>query len=147
MNTVKPGILLIIGTNSESIMNIVMVDSANLSGDTDFPDLNLPKYGWMQFLSLDEAELAERCWRADVIISTRTPIRAELIEGAFKLKLIIAAGEDVGHIDQGAAQTRGITLCNVPGLTGDNPQNTRQICCEVVNIINAWLEEKPINLI
>lgn len=122
-------------------MNIVMLDSAQLTGDADFPEVNLDKYGWQQFLSLAEDEVEERCWRADIIISTNTPVTAEIIEKAFKLKLIIAAGDSVQHIDHDAASARGIRVYNVSGITGDQPQNTQLICEQVVAHINQWIEQ------
>jgi len=128
-------------------MNIVMVDSGQLTGDPDFPEVNLPKFGWSQFVALPENELEERCWRADIIISTNTPINAKVIKESFKLKLIITSGENSEHIDKAAAQERGIIICNVPGLDRENAQDSQKIADQVVANINAWLDEKPINII
>jgi len=122
-------------------MNIVMLDSGQLTGDVDFPEVNLDKYGWSQFVALEGSEIEERCWRADIIISTNTPVTAKVIDGAFKLKLIIAAGDSTEHIDHEAAKSRGILVTNVPGLTGDEPKQTEAICNQVVEQINDWLKE------
>jgi len=122
-------------------MNIVMLDSGQLSGDVDFPEVNLDKYGWSQFVSLDDSEIEERCWRADIIISTNTPVTAKVIDGAFKLKLIIAAGDSTEHIDLDAAKSRDILVTNVAGLTGDKPEHTEAICKQVVEQINDWLQK------
>ena len=122
-------------------MNIVMLDSKQLAGDADFPEVNLDKYGWQQFLSLDNDEIEERCWRADIVISTNTSVTAEVINKAFKLKLIIAAGDSTAHIDQAAADARNITVLNVPGITGDSPENTQIICQQVINNIHNWLKQ------
>ena len=123
-------------------MNIVMLDSGQLTGEADFPDINLVKYGWLQFVELEENEVEERCWRADIIISTNTPITDNIINEAFKLKLIIAAGDSVEHIDLSAAKARDITILNVPGLTGDSAENTQTICRQVVEHINSWLDSQ-----
>jgi len=128
-------------------MNIVMVDSGQLAGDPDFPEVNLPKFGWSQFVALPVDEIDERCWRADIIISTNTPISAQVIKESFKLKLIVTAGENCQHIDKAAARERGVVVCNVPGLTGDTPENAQKICDQVVANINAWLDKKPVNAI
>ena len=129
---------------SESQMNIVMVDSGQLVGDVDFPEVNLQKYGWLQFVELDEKEVEERCWRADVIISTNTPVTAQLINETYKLQLIIAAGDNTNHIDMEAAKARDISVLNVPGLTGDNAESTQLICNQVVEHINQWLEKQAV---
>ncbi len=126
-------------------MNIVMVDSDQLTGDADFPDIELDKYGWQQYLQLSEDELEERCWRADIVISATTPISRTVIDKAFKLQLVIAAGNSVEHIDLDACQERGIQVCNVPGLVGDHHQATVKICTQVAASINAWLAGTPLN--
>jgi len=40
-----------------------MVDNGQLSGDADFPEVNIEKYGWLKFVELDAAEVEQRCWR------------------------------------------------------------------------------------
>lgn len=126
-------------------MNIVMVDSGQLTGDVDFPEVNIVKYGWLQFVELDENEVEERCWRADVVISANTPITAQIIKEAYKLQLIIAAGDSTDHIDKDAADARDIKILNVPGLTADNAESTQAICNQVVEHINKWLEDQSVN--
>jgi lactate dehydrogenase-like 2-hydroxyacid dehydrogenase len=121
-------------------MNIVMLDSGQLTGEVDFPEVDLDKFGWQQFVSLDENEVEERCWRADIIISTNTPVTAKVIDEAYKLRLIIAAGDKTDHIDHAAAEARNIEVMNVSGLTGDDPQRTEAICNQVVAKINHWLK-------
>ena len=117
-----------------------MLDSGQLTGEVDFPEVDLGKFGWQQFVSLEENEVEERCWRADIIISTNTPVTAKVIEEAYKLRLIIAAGDSTAHIDQTAAKARGIEIMNVAGFTGDDAQHTEVICKQVVEQINGWLK-------
>ena len=126
-------------------MNVVVIDSGNLAGEFDFPMLNLNKFGWEQYLVLDDDELEQRCWRTDVIVSASTPIDHNLIEKSFKLRLIVAASESTDHIDLKAAKKRGIKVCNTPGLLPDNAATIQQLCDEVVNSINAFLEDKDLN--
>lgn len=128
-------------------MHIVVIDSSKLAGEADFPMLDIPKYGWQQFVQLEEAEIADRCWRSDVIISVATPVTREVIDKAHKLQLIIAAGDNTSHIDLDAARQRGITVCNAPGLHPDNTAHCQTICNQVINNINAWLKNQPVNLV
>lgn len=128
-------------------MNIVVVDGAHLAGEADFPMLDYPKYGWQQFPALSGDELAERCWRADVIISVDTPIDQAVIDKAFKLALIVVAGDDTSHIDMAAAQARGISVCHVPGADPANPQQAPHICAQTIANIAAFLQSSPINLL
>lgn len=128
-------------------MNIVVVDSTRLAGEADFPMLDWPKYGWQQFPDLQGEELAERCWRADVIISVDTPIDSHVIDNSFKLALIAVAGEDASHIDLAAAKARGINVCHVPGAQAADPQHTARICAQTIDNITAFLRGAPINLV
>jgi glycerate dehydrogenase len=128
-------------------MNIVVVDGAHLAGEADFPMLDYPKYGWQQFPALSGVEVAERCWRADVIISVDTPIDQAVIDKSFKLALIAVAGDDTSHIDMAAAQARGISVCHVPGADPANPQQAAHICAQTIANIAAYLQQAPINLL
>ncbi|HEY0719624.1 MAG TPA: hypothetical protein VGE50_00070 [Gammaproteobacteria bacterium] len=128
-------------------MNIVVVDSAHLAGEADFPVLDWPKYGWQQFPALSGEELAERCWRSDVIITVDTPIDSRVIDKAFKLSLIAVAGDSTAHVDMNAAQARGIAVCHVPASAPDNPQHAARICAQTIANIAAFLRGAPINQI
>jgi lactate dehydrogenase-like 2-hydroxyacid dehydrogenase len=127
-------------------MNIVVVDAAHLAGEADFPELDVPKYGWQQFPALAPAELAERCWRSDAIVAIDTPIDRQVITKAFKLALIVAAGDDYSHIDRAAAAERGITVCHIPGADPADAAQAAHICTQVVATIAAYLRGAPINV-
>jgi len=128
-------------------MNVVVVDGAHLAGEADFPELDLDKFGWQQYPELKGEELAERCWRSDVIVTVDTPIDKSVIDKAFKLKLIAVAGEDVSHVDLDAVKERGITVCNVPGTRPQEAKASEGICKQVVANINAYLKGEAINCI
>ncbi|MCW9056871.1 MAG: hypothetical protein OQK47_09665 [Gammaproteobacteria bacterium] len=128
-------------------MNVVMIDSHNLAGEADFPEIDLDKFGWQQYLHLQQDEVEERCWRADIIITAAMPVDQTVIDGAFKLKLIVAAGRDYEHIDLQAADKRGIKVCYVPKLDCNDSNSTDKICCQVVENINAFIHDRPINLV
>jgi phosphoglycerate dehydrogenase-like enzyme len=113
-------------------MNVVVVDGARLAGEVDFPMLELPKFGWQQYPELPPDELAERCWRADIIVTVATP---------FKLKLIAVAGEDASLVDAQAAAARGITVLAVPGMKPDDPAVSQAIADRVVENINRFIRE------
>jgi len=92
-------------------MHVVVVDAGAIAGEANFPQLNLKKFGWSQYPSIDAEEMDERCWRSDVIVSASTTIDQALIDKAFKLKLIVTMGEPFDHIDLAATNARGITVC------------------------------------
>lgn len=128
-------------------MNIVVIDSGRLAGEADFPEPDLPKYGWLQYLETPPEEMADHCWRSDVIISVDTPVEGATIDKAFKLKLIAVAGEACGHIDLEAARARGIEVRNVPGAEPADAAGTERICREVMANIDAFLRGEERNRI
>lgn len=128
-------------------MNVVMIDSANLAGEADFPMIDLDKFGWQQYLQLEQNEVEERCWRSDVIVSAATTVDRAVIDKAFKLKLIVAAGKRYDHIDIKAAAERGIKVCHVPGLDHSDKNSTDKICSQVIDNINAFIRGNPVNLV
>ena len=126
-------------------MNVVMIDSANLNEDAYFPSLNLKKFGWVQYLHLPAEEIEKAVWRCDVIVSAKDPVDKAMLDKAFKLQLIVAAGDSTDHIDKAAAAERGIKVCHVPGRDPANPEDEKKICREVVSAINAFLKDEDYN--
>jgi glycerate dehydrogenase len=128
-------------------MNVVVVDSAHLAGEADFPMPALDKFGWQEYPELSAEEVAERCWRTDIIVTVDTPIDKTVIDKAFKLKLIIAAADDYSHIDLDAARARGITVCHVPDTDPYDTSAGEAICTQVVKNINAYIQGKAIHCV
>ncbi len=126
-------------------MNVVVVDCGHIDEDAIFPQLDLQKFGWIQYVFSEQELIPERCWRSDVIVSAKTLIGREAIDKAFKMQLIVAAGEKYDHIDLEAAAERGIMVCNTPGLDPDNKEQSRKLVLQVVNTINRFLKQNPIN--
>ena len=84
--------------------------------------------------ALDRAALVEAIGRADVLAPTITDrIDAALLEKAGeRLKLIANFGAGVDHIDVAAANARGITVTNTPGvLTEDTADLTMALIMAV----------------
>jgi len=128
-------------------MNIVILDSDSLAGDADFPMVDLPKFGWLQYVETNQELVEDRCWRSDIIVSVSTPINRAVIDKSFKLKLIIAAGNSCDHIDMDAAMERGIKVCNVPDSNPAETGDTELICQQVVENINAFLHGEDRNIL
>ena len=121
---------------------MVVVDNNNIAGDADFPEPDLPKYGWEQFPGLDSEEATMRCWRAEVVVSASLPINKNLIDKACMLKLIVSAGDSVEHIDLATAAARGIKVCHVPGLHPDNANTSEALCRQVIDVINSFYKNE-----
>ena len=85
--------------------------------DTELNDTDEP---------LSRAQLADALSRADVLAPTITDkIDAALLEKAGpKLKLIANFGVGIDHVDVAAANARGITVTNTPGVLTDDTADT-----------------------
>lgn len=126
-------------------MKVVMIDAAHLAGEGNFPQLNLKKYGWEQYLTLADEDIEKVVWRCDVIVAATDAVNRAMLDLAFKIRLIVAAGDSTDHIDMVAAAERGIKVCNVPGRDPANPEDDKRICREVVSAINAFIKEQDYN--
>jgi glycerate dehydrogenase len=65
-------------------------------------------------------QVAERILDADVVIQNKVRLNAQNLAGAAHLKLICEAATGYDNIDTAYAAARGITLCNVPGYSGES---------------------------
>jgi lactate dehydrogenase-like 2-hydroxyacid dehydrogenase len=121
-------------------MKVVVVDSARLGAEAEFPPLAADKFGWEQFPALGGEEMAERCWRAHVVVTVAAPLGAEEMARMTMLSLIAVAGEAAGHVDLDAARAAGVAVCHVPGTDPADPVQAQRICDEVVANINAFMD-------
>ena len=122
-----------------------MIDAANMPGEAWFPNLNLTKYGWEQYLTIEADDIEKVVWRCDVIVAASDAVNRAMLDKAFKVRLIVAAGDSTDHIDLEAAKERGIVVCNVPGRDHSNIEDDKKICREVVSAINAFIKETDYN--
>jgi len=125
-------------------MNVVVLGCERLPPEADFPSLDLPKFSWLQFLDLSDEDVVDRCWRADAIVTIGVPVSAQVIDEAFKLSLIISAGDSIEHIDLAPASKRGISVLNIP-QTELNHDNAQDICNQIVQMIDAFNHGEIIN--
>ncbi len=128
-------------------MNVVVIDSTNIAGDADFPALNLQKYGWEQYPEIAPDKMEVHCWRSEVLISAEQTVDRAVLDKAYKVKLVVAAGDSTDHIDLEAAKERGITVCNVPGKDPANAADADRICRVVVMNINDYIKDEPRNVV
>jgi len=126
-------------------MKVIVIDAANLAGEGNFPQLNLKQYSWEQYPTLADEDIETVVWRCDVIVAAADAVDRAMLDLAFKIRLIVAAGDSSDHIDKVAAAERGIKVCNVPGRDPTNPEDVKRICREVVSAINAFIKEQDYN--
>ena len=122
-------------------MNIVVLDAAELPEGAEFPFLKAPKFGWKEYPRLAMENIAEECWRSDVIVSFGTPLPSEAMNQLPRLKLVICAGERDDLVDSGAAESAGIVIQHVP-YPSENQAAICQIIADLIdNFIVSYREE------
>ncbi len=97
-------------------MHIVLLDAKTLGDDLDLSVLE--KFG--TFTSHDttsQEETAERIEIADIIITNKVVITANMMEEAPRLKLICIAATGMNNVDLDAAKFKGIEVKNVAGYS------------------------------
>ena len=100
-------------------MNIVVLDKFSMGDDTPFDALK--SLGDLMIYDKSEGDdIFSRVATADVIITNKVKISAEVIEKSANLKLICVFATGFDNIDTEAAKKRGIGVCNVPGYSTDS---------------------------
>ena len=95
-------------------MEIVITDGYTLNpGDFSWKALN--ELGKVEYYDRTAAiETVTRCYNADIIITNKTPITADVMEAAANLQLIAVTATGYNNIDTVAAARKNIKVCNVP---------------------------------
>lgn len=120
-------------------MKIVVIDSEHLPAGVEFSPLQANKYGWEQYRGLDDADIAERCWRSDIVISLATRLNAEVLEKMIKLGLVITAGAACDQIDVAAVNARDIKLLAFPDVNFADAAQGQQCCDQMVSAIDEYI--------
>lgn len=96
------------------MLKIVFLDSATFSPETV---IRQPAFAH-QFVSFEKtapSEVAERVADADIVITNKVKLGAEVIAGAARLQLIAVAATGHDIIDLDACRSRGVVVSNIRG--------------------------------
>lgn len=97
-------------------MNIVLLDAKTLGDDLDITALE--SFGTLTvYPSTSTDQTLERIQIADIIITNKVVITANMMEEAPKLKLICIAATGMNNVDLDAAKLKGIEVKNVSGYS------------------------------
>ncbi len=100
-------------------MKIVVLDKSSMGCDTPFD--SLMKIGEVVFYDSSTPEEALlRVKDAEVVITNKCKITAELMDNAKELKIVCVFATGYDNIDISAAKERAIAVCNVPGYSTDS---------------------------
>ena len=96
-------------------MNIVILESMAVNpGDLSWDAFS--KYGNITIYPrlADPEETAQRILEADIVLTNKTPITADLLDRCPRLKLVCVLATGYNVVDCEAAKKRGVVVCNVP---------------------------------
>ena len=97
-------------------MHIVLLDAKTLGEDLDISILE--HFGTLtSYQSTSPEETLERIQIADIVITNKVVITANMMEETPKLKLICIAATGMNNVDLDAANFKGITVKNVAGYS------------------------------
>ena len=94
-------------------MKAVFLDYASLDqNDLDFSELHAVFENLTLYPASTEEQVLERIQEADVVITNKVRISAEVIQQLPKLKLILISATGTNNVDLVQAKKSGIVLCN-----------------------------------
>lgn len=95
-------------------MLAVFLDTKTLGSGVSLEPLKTPDLSWHFFEETPHKETASRIQQADIVVSNKVKLTAELLRACKNLKLICVAATGYNNVDIEAAQELGIKVCNVP---------------------------------
>ena len=120
-------------------IKVVVVDGAQLPAGVDFPPLEAAKYGWEQYPALDDDDIAERCWRADIVVALATAIELTTLEKMPRLKLLVVTGEAGGRVDRDALAEYGVELLTFPSAECKQAAEAQDLCNRIAQAIDQYI--------
>lgn len=112
------------------MLTAVVLDEKSLGPeDLDLEPLFALCQQWYRFDYADATKTKQRCANADIIITNKCIVNAEIMDAAPQLKLIAVAATGTNNVDLAAAQARGILVCNVAGY---GTQTVAQHCIGLI---------------
>lgn len=121
-----------------TIMKAVFLDTSTFSTQTDLslPDV-ISTYTKYDSTPNDPKTIIERCQDADIIITNKVKLTADVISHLPKLKLIHVTATGINNIDINACQTHDVAWKNVAGYsTVSVPEHTFML---MLNVMRAGL--------
>lgn len=115
-------------------MKAVFLDRATFSSDLDLNTPNgISDYQVYEQTPNDAQTIIERCQHADIIITNKVKLTAEVIAKLPKLKLIQLTATGMDNVDKAACDRQGIALQNVAGYAVKSvPEHTLMLILSVM---------------
>jgi hypothetical protein len=120
-------------------VKVVVLDAGRLPAGVDFPPLKAAKYGWEQYPALTGADIVDRCWRADILVSLGTPIHGATLAELHRLKLVIGCADSLAAVNRGTDSPGGVEFLTFPEPVEGTPEAAQDLCNRVSQAIDHYL--------
>lgn len=114
-------------------LDLGSVDNGDL--DTRALDRTLP--GWQWYTFTHPSETVERIGSADVVVTNKCVLDAEVLAQVPELRLIVVAATGTNVIDLEAAKARGVMVCNVRDYA------SRSVAQHVMTMVMNLVSHQP----
>lgn len=123
-------------------MKIVFLDASTVDrDDIDFSVLDALGEVTLHPTSTPD-EALERVDRAEVVITNKVKVTADLLAAAPNIRLVVAAATGLNHIDQAACESRGVKVMNVAGYSTESvAQHVFAMLLELATRVAAYNSE------
>ncbi len=98
------------------MMNIVFLDRTALPSHIDIPRPSFP-HTWQEYARTSQEEIISRAQDAEIIITSKVLLTADILQQLPKLKLIAITATGTNNVDLVAAEKLGIAVKNVAGYS------------------------------
>lgn len=115
-------------------MNAVMLDTASLGEDVDLTPIREAVDTWECYPNTSPSEVAARLQGAEIVLTNKVVLTAEVIRSLPGLRLICVMATGVNNVDTQAAEERGIAVRNVAAYgTASVAQHTLMLLLALAN--------------
>jgi len=99
---------------SDRIMHVVFLDRSTIPGE--FPELQVLS-SYREYLATKPGEVLARCGSAEIVISNKVRLSADVLARLPKLRLIVVPGSALDHVDLAYCSSAGITVRSCDGYS------------------------------
>jgi glycerate dehydrogenase len=115
----------------------VFLDSSTLGDDINFVELTSTLDDWQLYSNTQPEQIIERSVNADIIISNKVVLTADIINQLPQLKLICISATGTNNVDLEAAKSNNVAVCNVKGYS------TQSVAQHVFTLLLALQSSLP----
>lgn len=123
-------------------MKAVMLDTASLGEDVDLSSIRDAVDAWERYPNTSPTEVAARLQDADIVLTNKVVLNAEVIRSLPKLRLICVMATGVNNVDTQAAEECGVTVRSVEAYgTASVAQHTLMLLLALANRLPLYQRE------